>query len=93
VKALVCVGFRGSSSERLHQSAPGGAKGGQRRTKKRPGKNDPAAIPGLSRCPQNRSDERHLHRSQDLPYCTFALLTHVSFAGLASASHFSIATL
>ena len=39
------------------------------------------------------SGEGNLHRSQDLPYCTFALLTHVFFAGPASASHFSIATL
>ena len=82
------------ASEGSHQSAPRRANGGQARDEKTAGeKTTPAAIPILSRCPQKRAAGRPLHRSQDLPYSTFAVLTHESFAGPANASHFSIATL
>ena len=64
-----------------------------RRAKKRPGKTPRPQIPDPSRRPREERGEGDLHRSQDLPYCTFALPTHESFAGPASASHFSIATL
>ena len=65
----------------------------RRRTKQRPGRLTPAAVPDSLRRPLARAARAASHRSQDLPYRTFALPMHVSLAAPASASHFSIATL
>src|ERR1700676_5214172 len=84
---------RGLSSESSHQWPQVGRTAGGRRTKKRAGKKQPPPRYPILTLSSKESGEGHLQRSQDLPYCTFALLTHEFFAGLASASHFSIATL
>ena len=82
----------GSRSENPIRSRPNAraswTAGQEKRPEENPGRNTrfPYAVSKESR----GGDP---YRSQDLPYCTFALLTHASFAGPASASHFSIATL
>ena len=66
---------------------------GRARTSDGPGKDNRTARIRFLAPPATESGDGDLLRSQDLPYCDFALLTHASFAGPASASHFSIATL
>ena len=60
---------------------------------KKAGEKQPRPRYPILTLPAKESSEEHLQRSQDLPYCTFALLTHASFPAPVSASHFSIATL
>jgi hypothetical protein len=62
------------------------------RTKKTAGERQFPAVVLDSLLPKVSSELRWC-RPYCLPYCTFALLTHASFVGPASASHFSIATL
>src|SRR5437773_8374427 len=64
-----------------------------RRTKKRPGNNDLGRNTDPSRCPQRSAGKETCIRFRDLPYCAFAVLAQVFFAGSASAPHFSNATL
>ena len=66
-------------------SSPGQEYG---RSKDNPGRNTRFLTP-----PATEGGGGDLPRPQDLPNCTFALLTHASLAAPASASHFSIATL